>query len=83
MKVHPQLAGFILFCIERRGREWPALYDEMCSVARRHLYQGLQYDELRELGLSLGLNDLGQTTSIVDEVIDQFCNESTNDELKL
>ena len=83
MKVHPQLAGFILFCIERRGREWPALYDEMCSVARRHLYQGLQYDELRGLGLSLGLNDLGQTASIVDRVIDQFCNGTTNDEPKI
>ena len=82
MKVDPQLAGFILFCVERRGREWPALYDEMCLVSGRHLYQGLHYEELRGLGLSLGLSHLEQTISIVDRVIDELDNGATNDNPK-
>jgi len=79
MTVDPQVAGFVLFCIGRRGREWPALYDEMWWVSRRRLYHGLHYDELRGLGLSLGLNDLEQTKSIVDTVIDRLDNGTTDD----
>ena len=80
MNIHPQLAGFILFCIRRRGTEWPALYDEMCWVARRGLYDGLFYDELRRAGLSLSLNDLDQTSTVVDIVIHQLHDGNTDDE---
>jgi len=41
----------------------------MCRVAARHLYQNLGYKDLRELGLSLSLNDMEATISIVDTVI--------------
>ena len=65
----PVLAGFILFCVNRRGEEWPALYDEMCWVAGRHMYQGLGYMELKEKGLSLSLGDIDRTISMVDSTI--------------
>ena len=69
MKMAPQVRDFVLFCIQRRDTEWPGLYDEMCRVAARHLYQDLGYAELNELGLSLGLNGMEATISIVDAVI--------------
>ena len=67
--LHPQVKGFILFCVQRRGREWPALYDEMCRVAGRGLYQGLGYKELREVGLSFGLNRVDETFKKVEAVL--------------
>ena len=43
------------------------------------LYCGLHYDELRELGLSLALDRLDHTKSIVDTVIDELDNGTTDD----
>jgi len=65
----PLVCDFILFCIQRNGREWPALYDEMCWVAGHRLFRGLGYAELRELGLSLGLTNIDDTINLVDAVI--------------
>jgi len=77
MQVHPQVAGFILFCVQRRGEKWPELYDEMCRVAGRGLFQGLHYKELRKLGLSLSLNHIEETISMVEAVTNhQFDNRS-------
>ena len=59
---------FILFCIQRNGKEWPALYDEMCWVAGHRLFRGLGYAELKELGLSLSLNSIEDTIRLVDIV---------------
>jgi len=59
---------FILFCIERNGKEWPALYDEMCWVAGRRLFRGLGYADLRKLGLSLSLTNIEDTIRMVDAV---------------
>ena len=80
MFVDPQVSGFVSFCVGRGGRDWPALYDEMLRVSRGRLYHGLHYDELRELGLSLGLNDLAQTKNIVDRVLARLENGTTDDE---
>lgn len=66
--LHPQVVGFILFCTQRRGKEWPALYDEMCRVAGQRRYQGIGYQELRNLGLSLSLSNLDKTFDIVEAV---------------
>lgn len=60
---------FILYCVHRRGSEWPALYDEMCWVAGRRLFRGLGYTELRGLGLSLGLTNIEDTFRLVDSVV--------------
>ena len=66
--LNPVARDFILFCIQRQGKEWPALYDEMCWVAGHHLFRGLGYADLRRLGLSLGLTDIEDTIRIVDTV---------------
>lgn len=56
--LEPQLKEFILFCVERRGNEWPVIYDEMARVAGQRLFRGLDYTELRQLGLSLAASNL-------------------------
>lgn len=65
----PILVGFILFCVARRGKEWPALYDEMCWVAGRRMYQGLGYSELKGKGLSFGLGSIDRTIGMVNSVL--------------
>lgn len=70
--VNPLLKDFILFCIERRGVEWPALYDEMARVAAQRLFRGLGIAELSELGLSLALDSLDKTFELVKQVIEQI-----------
>ena len=67
MEIDPRLAGFILYCARDR-RDWPRLYDEMCRVAGRGLYQGLHYRDLRRLGLSLGLHHMDNTIQLVEAV---------------
>jgi hypothetical protein len=66
--IDPIAHDFILFCICRQGKEWPALYDEMCWVAGQRLYRGMGYDELRRLGLSLSLTNIEDTIKMVDTV---------------
>ena len=67
---NPVTRDFVLYCIQRHSQEWPTLYDEMCWVAGHRLFRGLGYSELKELGLSLGLNDIDKTFRIVDSVIE-------------
>jgi len=69
--VNPVARDFILFCVHRHGKEWPALYDEMCWVAGRRLFRGLGYAELRKLGLSLSLNNIEDTIRMVDIITTQ------------
>lgn len=66
--VDPVVRDFILFCIQRQGKQWPALYDEMCWVAGRRLFRGLGYAELRKLGLSFSLTSIDDTIKMVDTV---------------
>ena len=70
----PELRDFILFCIERRGTDWPALYDEMARVAGQRLFRGMGRAELKQLGLSLALNSLDKTLELVKEVVAQHQN---------
>ncbi len=67
--VDPVVRDFILFCIQRQGKAWPALYDEMCWVAGRRLFMGLSSADLRKLGLSFSLTNMGNTIRMVDDVI--------------
>jgi hypothetical protein len=66
--VDPVVRDFILFCVQRQGKEWPALYDEMCWVAGRRLFRGLSYTDLRKLGLSFSLTNIDDTIRMVDTV---------------
>ena len=74
--LNPLARDFILFCVHRQGREWPALYDEMCRVAGRHLFRGLGYAELRKLGVSLSLTNIEDTIRMVDIVMAQGANNA-------
>ena len=65
---------FILFCIHRCDKEWPALYDEMCWVAGHRLFRGLGYAELRKAGLSLSLTKIEDTIKMVDTITAQVEN---------
>ena len=64
----PQLRDFILFCVQRRSPEWPAIYDEMTRVAGRKLFQGLGSKELKQLGLSFSLSNVDKTIQLVKQV---------------
>lgn len=70
--INPQLRDFILFCVRWRGREWPAIYDEMASVAGQRLFHDLGYDELKQLGLSLRVSNLDETIRLVKQAIAQY-----------
>jgi hypothetical protein len=67
----PQLRDFILFCVDRRGADWPALYDEMAGVAGQRLFRGLGRTELKQLGLSLALDSVDKTLEQVKQAIAQ------------
>ena len=66
--LNPIARDFILFCVHRHGKEWPALYDEMCWVAGHRLFCGMGYTELSKVGLSFGLNNIEDTIRMVDMV---------------
>jgi hypothetical protein len=67
----PQLRDFILFCVDRRGADWPALYDEMAGVAGQRLFRGLGRTELKQLGLSLALDSVDKTLELVKQATAQ------------
>ena len=69
--IDPQLRDFILFCVDRRGADWPALYDEMAGVAGQRLFRGLGRAELKQLGLSLALDNVDKTLEQVKQAIAQ------------
>jgi len=64
--IEPQLKDFILFCVERRGKEWPGIYDEIAAAAGQRLFRGLGYDELRRLGLSLAASKAAQLRQLIE-----------------
>jgi len=66
--ISPQLRDFIVFCVQRRSPEWPAIYDEMTRVAGRKLFQGLGSQELKQLGLSFSLSNVDKTIQLVKQV---------------
>ena len=69
--LNPVAHDFILFCVHRHGKEWPALYDEMCWVAGQRLFRGMGYTELRRLGLSLSLTNIEDIIRMVDTITAQ------------
>ncbi len=69
--IDPVARDFVTFCVRRHGKEWPALYDEMCWVAGHRLFRGLSYDDLRRVGLSLSINAIENTIKIVDSIAEQ------------
>ena len=60
--------AFIRFCYRRRAVQWPELYDEMCAVAARGDYRGLEYEELARLGVGFSLSSLPRLAALAARV---------------
>jgi len=69
--IPPKLRDFVLFCVQRQSPEWPAIYDEMTRVAGRKLFQGMGYNDLKQLGLSFSLSNVDKTIQLVKQVTSQ------------
>ena len=66
-----EAVAFIRFCYRRRKVQWPELYDEMCAVAARGDYRGLEYEELSRLGIGFALSALPRLAELAAHVIAQ------------
>ena len=61
--------AFVRFCYRRRAVAWPELYDEMCAVAARGDYQGMDYEQLQGLGIGFALAALPRLAQLSERVI--------------
>jgi hypothetical protein len=64
----PDAVEFVRFCYHRRRVGWPELYDEMCAVAARGLYRGLDADDLSAFGIGFSLFDMPALAVIARQV---------------
>ena len=64
----PEAEDFVRYCYKRRRVGWPELYDEMCAVATRGLYQGMDADALAEIGVGFSLFETPRLAQIVRRV---------------
>ena len=62
---------FVRFCYRRRRVGWPELYDEMCAVAGRGLYQGYGPEELASIGIAFGLFQMPGLAVLVARVVNE------------
>jgi hypothetical protein len=65
----PEAIEFVRFCYRRRRVGWPELYDEMCAVAGRALYQGYGPEELASIGIGFGLFQMPALAVLVARVV--------------
>jgi hypothetical protein len=65
----PEAEAFVRFCYQRRRVGWPELYDEMCAVAMRGLYQGMGTDALAEIGVGFSLFETPRLAQLVLRVV--------------
>ena len=63
--------AFVRFCYRRRAVAWPELYDEMCAVAARGDYRGMEYEQLQRLGIGFALAALPRLAEVANRVIAQ------------
>jgi hypothetical protein len=64
-----EVLEFIRYCYRRRGIGWPELYDEMCGVAARGSYRGMDYDALAALGIGFSLQELPRLAALSGRVV--------------
>jgi hypothetical protein len=60
---------FVRFCYRRRSVDWPELYDEMCAVAARGDYRGMDYEQLERVGIRFALAALPRLAETAARVI--------------
>jgi hypothetical protein len=63
-----EAAAFIRFCYRRRKTGWPELYDEMCAVAGRRLYNGWGFQELADIGIGFSLFETPTLAALAREI---------------
>jgi hypothetical protein len=63
-----EAAAFIRFCYRRRRTGWPELYDEMCAVASRRLYNGWGFQELADIGIGFSLFETPTLAALAREI---------------
>jgi hypothetical protein len=63
-----EAAAFIRFCYRRRRIGWPELYDEMCAVASRRLYNGWGFQELADVGIGFSLFETPTLAALAREI---------------
>jgi len=64
----PEAVAFVRFCYRRRRAGWPELYDEMCAVASRRLYNGWGFTELADHGIGFSLFETPTLAALAREV---------------
>ena len=64
-----EVALFVRFCYHRRRTGWPELYDEMCAVAARRLYNGWGFAELADHGIGFSLFETPALASLAREIV--------------
>ena len=69
VRSEPEAIEFVRFCYRRRRVGWPELYDEMCAVAGRGLYQGYGPEELSAIGIGFGLFQMPALAVLVSRVV--------------
>ncbi len=65
----PEVLEFIRYCYRRRGFGWPELYDEMCAVAARGSYRGMDYEGLARLGIGFSLGELPRLAALSGRIV--------------
>ena len=67
--VPQDVIDFIRYCYQRRRIGWPELYDEMCGVAARGEFRGMDYDRLAVLGVRFSLGDMSRLAALAQRVV--------------
>jgi len=67
--VSQDVIDFIRYCYQRRRIGWPELYDEMCGVAARGEFRGMDYDCLAALGVRFSLGDMQRLAALAHQVV--------------
>jgi hypothetical protein len=65
----PRAVEFVRFCYLRKRVSWPDLYDEMCMVAARGVFRGMNYEDLAEVGVSFTLFGLPPLVQLAHRVV--------------
>jgi len=67
--VPEEVVAFIRYCYQRRRIGWPELYDEMCGVAARAEFRGMDYERLETLGVRFSLPEMGRLAALAQQVV--------------
>lgn len=67
--VSQDVIDFIRYCYQRRRIGWPELYDEMCAVAARGEFRGMDYERLATMGVGFSLCDMNRLAALAQHVV--------------